>query len=191
MSWRISLLRSCWASTPCRFDQLHCRTCPLPCILITANSRYWTLRQPARSVRRTDPKHAPLGVGEIKRVVIQEGKRNQALGHPEASLTITVAGESAESGTFTVSSTSAVAALSVSVGGERINDVDLGEEFTVMRRSRGRRSSGSCIQAGIIIAHADLEGGGIIGGFAEFDLPSLSYADTQPLRSDSMEKAPV
>ena len=145
-----------------------------------------------RSLRRTEPKYAPLSVGEIQRVVIQEGKRNQAVGPPEARLTITVTGESPESVTFTVSTTSTVAALSVSVDGERIINVALDEELTVRRPSRGRRSPVSCIQAGIIIAHAELEGGGIIGGFAEFDLPSLHYADTQQLQQfDSIEKTPV
>lgn len=136
-----------------------------------------------RTSRRTEPPHAPIGVGEGVRVVAQGGKPCPPIGNPSAQLSVRVVRESAESVTFSISANEPVSGLQVSVDGERIGNVDLDTEITVARESRGERTPVAGTQGGIIIAMAALEDGGAIGDFAEFDRPSLRYLDSHTTKT--------
>jgi amidase len=127
--------------------------------------------------RRTDPVHAPIGFSEIRRFPV-ESNFEGATGSAEARLDVTIVRETDNEVVFKVTASEPISALDVTIDGERIVGVAVDQEITARRLSRGERTPVSGIQAGVLIAVARLESGGVLGAYAEFDQPTLRYLDT-------------
>lgn len=121
---------------------------------------------------RTEPAHAAISAAETRIANAEAAARTRAAGSSEVALRIENLAFDGERLRFEVRSDADVRSLRVTVDGAPVEDATPGARITIERRTHGPRSTVSGVQAGVVIAVAELDDGTVIGHFEEFDRPS-------------------